>query len=478
MIDEAGVGHSGPELWRASVAERVAQRAADRDRAIEAWTFGALILTMLFILIGANPYEHTSVLDYDTDTAALSPVNRYIWIGLFVLTAPVLWLRRGQLGALIGVAWPVLALFVWFAVTVALAIDPEAAQRRYLLTCLNLAIAAAVVIGLPEGQRFHHAIAISCAIVVGIDFLSWIFLPRLSMTTLGLAGIHPQKNTLGGVALFAAFACGAYALGRVRKREQVVWWGFAAGAGVLLLASRSKTSLGILAGVLVLAPPLLALLRRPPRVVFAAALAGVALLATLTLSWMAWAYSHGDSPLAIISGVTFDKRTDVWQFIWMHVEAHPRHGVGFGSFWDINPAIQPTRQSDVWFSHGEASTNEGHNGYLDLLVTTGFPGLIGGSIILFRWAKAGLGGLGPNSPSGADEDRAQRAFAIFLGGFVLIFFAHNWLESSYFTPNAMFGVIILFIGLALDFSTARYVPRRRLSVVPAKPQSATGLTRG
>jgi hypothetical protein len=39
-----------------------------------------------------------------------------------------------------------------------------------------------------------------------------------------------------------------------------------------------------------------------------------------------------------------------------------------------------------------------------------------------------------------------------MGVFPLLFFGHNWMESSYFTANALFGTIILVVGTSLDLS--------------------------
>jgi O-antigen ligase len=453
MIDEADRAETTPPLWRAGVVARRDPRATHTARRIETLSIVVLILTTLFALIGANPYEHANTLDVDTGAASLSPLNRSIWIVLFVLAAPVLWIRRADLPALARATWPLLLLYAWFAITVVFAIDPAASQRRFLLVCLNLAIAAAVVLGVRDSRRIHAALAFSCAIVVGIDLFSWLFLPGLSMTELGLAGIHTHKNTLGSVALLSVFTCATYALGRERRRERLLWGTVALAATALLIASRSKTSGGILLAMALLSPWLLALLRRPPRIVAATMITGLALAAGGALVWMAWTYARADNPLAPFSGITFTQRTDVWRFVWDQAMAHPWRGVGFGSFWDIDPAVQPSHNADVWFNHGDAATNEGHNGYLDLLATTGAPGLLGALFVLYRWARTGLAGLGGAVERGGVQDPPTRALAIFLGGFVLIFLVHNGLESSYFTPNAMFGVIILFVGLMLDRST-------------------------
>ena len=68
------------------------------------------------------------------------------------------------------------------------------------------------------------------------------------------------------------------------------------------------------------------------------------------------------------------------------------------------------------------------------------------------------------------EDHSALPLAVFLGSFPLLFFVHNWMESSYFTANAMFGTIILLVGIDIDM---RYAPRL---VVPPKALRALALS--
>ena len=41
-------------------------------------------------------------------------------------------------------------------------------------------------------------------------------------------------------------------------------------------------------------------------------------------------------------------------------------------------------------------------------------------------------------------------YAVFLGLFPLMFFVHNWMESSYFTADSPYGLIILLVGVDID----------------------------
>jgi hypothetical protein len=45
----------------------------------------------------------------------------------------------------------------------------------------------------------------------------------------------------------------------------------------------------------------------------------------------------------------------------------------------------------------------------------------------------------------------------YLGFFPLVFVAHNFMESTYFNPNALFGFIILLVGVDIDMRYASTV---------------------
>jgi len=198
------------------------------------------------VLIGANPYQHDAVFDPLTGGSVMSPVNRFIWLALLVFSAPVLWWRRADLADALRRLWPVALLFVWFIVTTRWAIDPDASSRRLFLYIVDLLICLAVTLGLKDARRLHRALATACAIVVMIDLGSWIVAPAASMTDIGLAAIHTHKNTLGAVMLLTGLICAPYTLAQQSLMGRMFWGAITIASVVLLIASKSKTSLGIL----------------------------------------------------------------------------------------------------------------------------------------------------------------------------------------------------------------------------------------
>src|SRR5271168_2750686 len=97
MSNAAHSGRGGLDEWRAAQAaakDQVAQRA---NRWMNAWASLLLIATLLYVLIGPTPYDHALVFDPLTGGAVISPVNRFIWLALLALAAPILVFRSDGL---------------------------------------------------------------------------------------------------------------------------------------------------------------------------------------------------------------------------------------------------------------------------------------------------------------------------------------------------------------------------------------------
>ncbi|WP_269715460.1 O-antigen ligase family protein [Caulobacter sp. NIBR2454] len=429
-------------VWRDNLVERRRRREAWIALALERLASVLLVLTLLYVLIGPSPYSRGLNIDEATGGTELSPINRYAWLGLMALGGPILLLRWRRVIDVALATWPLIALFIWFGLTTGWALDPAASNRRFILYVVGLVICVTIAVGIEDRRKVLALMAGAGGFVMVVDALSWVAAPGLSMTEIGLAAIHSHKNTLGAAALFAALACGAQTLAQTRTRGRTIWGGLAGLSILLLVASLSKTSMIILGGLLAVAPVLAFLSRARPGVRWSAMLVAIVLVIGALFAWTAIHLAIGADPLGPIRTVTFTMRTDVWKFALEEFAAHPWRGLGFGSFWDIDPRLQPSLKADLWFAQPDAATNGSHNGYIDLMVTTGLIGLAGGLAVLFRW----IGKAWDLVRISARND----GLALFLGIFALAVFVHNFMESSYFTANSLFGFLILLTGVLID----------------------------
>jgi O-antigen ligase len=441
---------SNREEWLAGLRAGQSARAEQMERLTQVWTLCILMATVLYLMIGSAPFTRGTAIDAATGGAAISPVNRYIWIVLAAGSAPILYMRRDMLLDLPRRIWPILLLFVWFTMTTQWALDHATSSRRLFVYIIGLLISIAVTTGLNSGRRLHKALAYTCAVMVAIDVASTIFLPGLSMTDIGLAAIHSHKNTLGLVMMFCCLVIGPYLMTQRTAGGRWLWGLTLLAAFALLVASKSKTSLAILMVITAVAPLLLGALKLSGKAIAAIAAAMVLMLFGALLVWLAYCTSTGRNPMAPLYGLTFTQRTDVWGFVFSEIMKRPFAGAGFASFWDIDPALQPSLQSGLWFATLGAFTSEAHNGYLDLLVTTGAVGLLGAMAVLMRWVIRGLTQIRETLRSNDPDRGLQLAWVTTLGLFPLMIFGHNFMESSYFTPNSFLGTMILVVGVDLD----------------------------
>ena len=430
---------SGLAYGRPLEHARTALPHGTADRVAEALALGLLGVTLLYALVGFEPFQHT-VVSYGADT---STVNRWVWLALLIAALPVLWLRREQALRLLLALWPLLLLYAWFALSAAWALDPPVSVRRFLFFAVALTVFLAIGAGIRHARAGHLVLLLGSGAVVLVDVGSGILAPGLAMTPLGLAGLHAQKNTAGEIGLYAVLAAATFvplARGRAGRAGSIA---LTLMAGALLMLARSATSTSLAIATLLGLPLLVALLRRPPLTAWVLAALGAAMLGGVLFLYLAWAGIEGRDPLAPLASVTFTRRTDVWNFVLSEVAKRPMLGAGFASFWDIDPNIQPSLYKGFWFASPTEYTNESHNGYLDILVATGWIGLILALAVLGRAIWLAL-------REAARAPAAALPTVSFHLAFLLALAVHNLMESTYFMPNTAFGTLFLFSAVQLE----------------------------
>ena len=423
---------------RLAYAATEERRRQVSERVVTALAVIVLVVATLYLLIGESPFVRSDI-DHSAD---VSPVNRYVWLSLLNLCLPILWIRRREVAALVLGCWPMLILFAWFALSIGWALDPPAAARRVILYYVLLIVFVSVTVGLRQALRAQRIIGLCAGAVMLVDLLSWPIVPGIAMTPLGFAGMHAQKNVTGEIALICCLTCATY-LPYV-KTQAVRWmfWGALGVASLILVVSRSTTSLTLgIASLLVL--PLLVRVLRGQRGMILVALGGLVLIPSAALFlYLAWTGMTGSDPLEPLYGVTFTERTDLWAFLIENIRQRPLLGAGFGSFWAIDPGIQPSILSGLWFGQGTEIANQGHNAYLDIGATTGLTGLV---LLLVVVARAIW-------QAGREVARGASPYQL---GFMLVIAVHSVTESSLFTANSVFGSFFVLTAIQVEWARLR-----------------------
>ncbi|MEO7688111.1 MAG: O-antigen ligase family protein [Sphingomonas sp.] len=299
----------------------------------------------------------------------------YLVVGLLILVGIRPLMQPSRMAV---VPWPILVLLAYCAVTLLWSIAPAGGLRRLILTALIIwsIFAAASELGY---SRTLGALRLVLALAVFGNIATALLLPGI--------GIHQandvlDKNLIGDwcgfmmqkniTAAATAFAILAFLFGGGRLSPSLRY-GVLAAATFLLFKTGSRTSMGACAGTAFIGFLFLAYRAR----------FRTTLLLTSVLTLFAVRAVFGaiqvnkilyPSDPKLLSG-----RSDIWVPLLDFARDSHYLGAGFGSFWDVGAGSPIFRYAKGWV----VTLGQGHNGYLDLLVTIGLPGLLLAIIVLF-----------------------------------------------------------------------------------------------
>ncbi len=259
---------------------------------------------------------------------------------------------------------PLLVALVSLALLSALwSVAPGVTARRALaFTMFSL---LGVVIGLRYRSRelVERLLWLACA-VVAVSALFQLALPRLATMSDGAwRGAFTHKNVLGQAASFALLV--GLVAWRHRLAPRPLLIGLQGVAGLLLLASRSATSLVVT--LLLGAAYVLVGGGGLPRLARAAIVSFMSAAAALLGLWLLLFPEHAVALLG--RDLTLTGRLPLWEHVLGVIAERPWLGWGFHAVWAL-----PGFADYVLWTLGWAAPNA-HSGYLEVLMGLGVPGL-------------------------------------------------------------------------------------------------------
>jgi len=409
-----------PELSRAKARPRAEPRG---------WGHGLAqcgFLALIVLAIG-GPWMT------DQGGEALKQIREYGYVAVLLATLAAIrpWRHPERL---VVVPWPLILALGWCYLSLSWALDPGIGLRRLILTTIVLwsLFAQLREIGL---DRAIMILRVTLTILLVINFLVVLFAPAFGIHGPSEADLAGDWRGIMGQKNWAGFTCAitlllfAFDAGRVPVASRVIIW---IAAGFFLVKSGSATSLGVVAAALL----------------FGGLLAWQAMgsrrrqIAPSGWAWLPFGLyalvciSMALDPKSYLQLISdpggFTGRYQIWTALIRSYAERPLFGVGYGSFWDLGPEGPIATYAQGWV----AEVSQGHNGYLDLLVQIGAPGML---LVLFAtlvWPLQRLlrGG-----------DSAARV----LGGAILLFcLGHNFTESTLFDRDAL-GQVFLMIAIAM-----------------------------
>lgn len=331
-----------------------------------------------------------------------APWLRQLWLPVYALTALAALMR---LPDMVRVFWGgvlLAPLLLLAGLSQQWSIAPDITIRRTIALSFTGLFSLYLAARFSWRQLLNLLAAVFLVLAVG-SYISVLVAPGWAVH----ATIHPgawkalwfEKNGLGQIMTWGVLACASAALLTPARRP--LWMFAALLCAGLVLFSTSKTSL---LGLMLVAGGLtgVAGLRR----------GGLLAVATLWLGLTAAALAVAVAvfaPELILDALgkdpTLTGRTDIWASVLRRVEEHPWQGYGYGAFWAVEEGPVGYVRSEV---NWEAPT--AHNGWLELLLSFGWTGVLLFAVHLTVTAAAALTSLG----RGAHAYWAVLAVAVFV----------------------------------------------------------------
>jgi len=408
----------------------------------QGWLYGAGAAFFLLVLLAPNLLVFAGgQADYNGEGSSVRQIG---YLGVLLASIYAAWKQGAGIRAL-RLPWPILLMFAWCWASMAWSINADVGVRRLILTSIIIWNVFIIV----QSAGYDRTIKIMriafVASLIG-GYLAVALDPPLGIhmsvdgdinTALvgNWRGLLGHKNIAGAGCAFTMILF-IYDAADIKK-----WIRFAVllAAAIFLYKSQSKTS----AGMLAIAVGCGWIFQRYDDKVRAFAIPAIMFLTAIV--WFLYNTYQTFVFDNFLNPKFFTGRGFIWSAMFRYAGDHLVLGSGFGSFWNVgfNSPI---------FDYGQGyvrTVATGHNGYLDLLVSIGLPGLL---LVVFAcvvWPVYQL------LTSRIIPQRGALAMSVLLFGM-----GHNITESSLLERDALVGVMmIVAVAIAQNWEQAGAVAK-------------------
>ena len=398
-------------------------------------------LFALLVLVALGPYASS-----DTMASGSGSVMRQLsYAAVFAMAVGATQMTRYP-RHLLAIPLGLVLTLGWCWLSMSWAIDPNTAIRRIALTTLIVWTVFMTVqqlgyqrtVSIVRLVLLFVLIANYCAVIAWPDFgihqTAQIGDPELVGNW---RGILMQKNFAGAICAFTLIV---YAFD-ARGIRPILRWAVIAASAYFLYMTSSKTSIRLT--MVALGAGYLYSLYNPRyllQLICGAMMLGVVVMALGLIYW-------GDLVAPLERQEALTGRGGIWTVLLAYAKDHWLLGAGYGSFWNIGLGGPIYRYANNWVT----GVGNGHNGYLDLLVQIGVPGLLLACATMIAWPILKL-------LSGATE----RSRGAMLMACVLFCAGHNMTESSLLDRDSIVQVFLV-LSIALIGLETRQQPTGRFS---------------
>lgn len=359
--------------------------------------------------------------------------------GVYVVGMLLVLCRWRQIAKAARRVWPLVALTLLAAISVAWSDAPSLTIRRTIF------LLGSTLIGIYVGERFTmeqlsrwlaQVLCLLMASSIIMYFIAPSFVIDYDAYDGAWKGLTINKNAFGW---YMAIAVVVLTLVRFRHFRWLRYI-FLAIAAVLLLFSRSATSLAGCFLVICIVPlwPVMRAGVKMRRLAYA-----LILLAICAGTYFIW------TDQALLFRVlgrdsTFTGRTNLWALVLSAIEKHPFLGYGYGAFWSgMKNEVLNIYIASKWLPTGA------HNGYLELWLGIGIPGIPILLYLLFRSLRMAK-----------DYIRSNESWlGIWPMTYLLMFILHNFFESHLLETRSLEYLLFTAIITSLAMQPGSEVSR-------------------
>lgn len=367
----------------------------------------------------------------------------YVGILAFSIFAAI---KQGPGAKALIMPWPLLAALAWCWLSLTWAINPGVAVRRLVLMTIVVWNTFIVMQAAGYERTIKILRILFVAALVG-DYLVVALYPPMGvhmmldgdiqLTVVGnWRGLMGHKNIAGA-------ACAITILLFLYDTKQIkpwIRWAVIAAAAFFLFKAQSKTSAGML-GIAILCGWIFQ--RYDERIRSFA----IPMIMFLTAAgWFFYSTYQSFVFENLLNPKFFTGRGFIWDAMIRYASENILLGAGYGSFWDAG-------QDSPIYDYGQGfvkTAGSGHNGYLDLLVSIGLPGML---LVIFAAV------IWPAWKLLASRITPQRgALAVAM---LLFCMGHNVTESSLLERDTLIGVMMMIaVAIAQNWEQVGTVTRK------------------
>ena len=337
-------------------------------------------MAWLFFCLSRSPslwLGMNSTVDIATSYVEGSPLDAIVFEVLEVAALIVLISRRERLGSILRNNWAIWLFFFYAALSISWSDFPLVTLKHWIKGIGDVMMVLIVLTEASVPDAISSLFTRLGFLLVPLSVLFIKYYPQFGRQltlswTMDPIGVAQQKNSLGelcdvlGLALLWRFRSAYNDRQDPNRRRRLMALGAVLAMIVWLLwMCNSMTSICALsmASVIMLLSTKPAFRRSPaPLHLLVAGFLGCALYALFFQSSGTLIASVGRNP-------TLTGRTDIWQAV-VSIPNHPLFGAGYESFW------LGSRLQAMWAAFPGLQLNEAHNGYIEILLTVGWIGIV------------------------------------------------------------------------------------------------------